>query len=439
MASKLQCEICGGKLVGKPGGIFECENCGTEYSTEWAKAKIQEITGTVKVEGTVQVQGTVKVENGGPSAESLVKRGMMALEDLSSDSHGSSYDQKKKEIKELFDRALEIEPENGDAYWGLFLLGRDWHSTEDAINNAKVLWDLPDESEYARARCNAEGETLEAIRAFEVAWKSTKPSDRLPPKMQNAFRIRNGVLEKHDESCTHFSGSTAVIPTSVTEIADSAFEACTRLMNVAISESVIRIGECAFRGCTGLTSVTLPASVIEIGGSAFSCCTGLKNLVVQEGVTKIGSWAFKNCTGLTSVTLPASVTRIGRFAFSGCKELTIRVWAGSAAEQYAKNEGIPFERLKTAEELAAEEESRKAAVEKAEAEQKAAAEQAKTERIAAAERAEAERKAKIADLKKEKADLQAELPTIKGLLSGGKRRQIEARLAEIEAELKKLG
>ena len=49
MAAKLQCEICGGKLVGKPGGIFECDSCGTEYSTEWAKAKIQEIQGTVNL------------------------------------------------------------------------------------------------------------------------------------------------------------------------------------------------------------------------------------------------------------------------------------------------------------------------------------------------------------------------------------------------------
>ena len=58
----LQCEICGGRLIGKTGGIFECDSCGTEYSTEWASAKIQEIKGTVKVEGTVQVAGTVTIE-----------------------------------------------------------------------------------------------------------------------------------------------------------------------------------------------------------------------------------------------------------------------------------------------------------------------------------------------------------------------------------------
>ena len=76
----LQCEICGGKLIGKPGGVFECDSCGMEYSTEWAKAKIQEIRGTVQVEGTVEVTGTVKVE-GGANKESLLKRGYLLLED----------------------------------------------------------------------------------------------------------------------------------------------------------------------------------------------------------------------------------------------------------------------------------------------------------------------------------------------------------------------
>jgi alpha-tubulin suppressor-like RCC1 family protein len=63
----------------------------------------------------------------------------------------------------------------------------------------------------------------------------------------------------------------------------------------------------------------------------------------------------------------------------------------------------------------------------------------KAERKAMREKAAAEHKEKVESLNTEKAQLQAELPTIKGLFSGGKRRQIESRLAEIEAELKKLG
>ena len=102
----LQCEICGGKLMGRPGGIFECDSCGMEYDTAWAKAKIQEIKGTVKVEGTVEVTGTVKVE-GGISVDSMLQRGFMELKKRN-----------WKEAENYFERALDIQPECSKAYLG---------------------------------------------------------------------------------------------------------------------------------------------------------------------------------------------------------------------------------------------------------------------------------------------------------------------------------
>lgn len=110
MAAKLQCEICGGKLIGRPGGIFECDSCGMEYDTSWAKQKIQEITGTVKVEGTVDVQGTVKVDSSA-NKEALLKRGMMALEE-----------EKWNEAKGFFDQALNYDAEYAEAYLGLAMV-----------------------------------------------------------------------------------------------------------------------------------------------------------------------------------------------------------------------------------------------------------------------------------------------------------------------------
>lgn len=105
----LVCEICGGKLMGKPGGIFECDSCGMEYSTEWAKAKIQEIKGTVKVEGTVEVRGTVKIENS-VTVENMLRRGFDALADGNFE-----------EGEIFFQRALDIDPDCGDALFGLAL------------------------------------------------------------------------------------------------------------------------------------------------------------------------------------------------------------------------------------------------------------------------------------------------------------------------------
>ena len=80
-------------------------------------------------------------------------------------------------------------------------------------------------------------------------------------------------------------------------------------------------------------------------------------------------------------------------------------------------------------------EERKAAKEKAEAERKAAEEERRLE----AEKAEAERKAKIETLNYEKRTLSVELANLKGLFTGRRRKEIEARLAQIETELKKLG
>ena len=111
MAAKLECEICGGKLIGKPGGIFECDSCGMEYSTEWAKAKIQEIRGTVKVEGTVEVTGKVQVEGGTVQVEgaatkdSLLKRAEMCCAE-----------KEWKKAKVLIEQVLNIDPECGEAY-----------------------------------------------------------------------------------------------------------------------------------------------------------------------------------------------------------------------------------------------------------------------------------------------------------------------------------
>ena len=109
----------------------------------------------------------------------------------------------------------------------------------------------------------------------------------------------------------------------VTSIGNSAFNGCTGLTSVTISNSVTSIGDRAFKGCTGLTSVTISNSVTSIGNSAFNGCTGLTSVTIGNGVTSIGRYAFSGCTGLTSVTIGNSVTSIGNNPFYDCSGLTI--------------------------------------------------------------------------------------------------------------------
>lgn len=127
----LQCDICGGKLIGKPGGLFECDSCGMEYSTEWAKAKIQEIRGTVSVEGTVEVQGTVKVDGpveimGSITVRSLCDRGFFELEK-----------QDAEAARSAFSRALDLDVNWGDIYMGLIMA--DFHPV--GVRNPVCLCD----------------------------------------------------------------------------------------------------------------------------------------------------------------------------------------------------------------------------------------------------------------------------------------------------------
>ena len=62
-------------------------------------------------------------------------------------------------------------------------------------------------------------------------------------------------------------------------------------------------------------------NVTEIAKSAFSACTGLTSITIPKTVTKIDSCAFQGCTGLTTISIPNSVSQIDQKAFWGCEKL----------------------------------------------------------------------------------------------------------------------
>lgn len=81
----------------------------------------------------------------------------------------------------------------------------------------------------------------------------------------------------------------------------------------------------------------------------FQNCEGLTCLRFPDAWWR--SWTisardFKGCVNLTDLILPNNVTKIAKTAFKDCKNLTIHALAGSYAEAYAKERGIPFQVLK---------------------------------------------------------------------------------------------
>ena len=114
------------------------------------------------------------------------------------------------------------------------------------------------------------------------------------------------------------------------------------IKRVVIENGITSVGGWAFNACENLTGITLPKSVTKIGDEAFRDCKSLTDITIPEGVTKIGVRAFAGCESLTGITIPASVKKIGANAFTRCDRLTIDAPAGSYAQSYAKENGIPF-------------------------------------------------------------------------------------------------
>ncbi len=154
------------------------------------------------------------------------------------------------------------------------------------------------------------------------------------------------------------------IPNSVISIGDYAFYYCNSLTSVTIGNSVTSIGDSAFEDCESLTSITIPNSVISIGDYAFEDCKSLTSITISDSVKSIGDEAFFGCGRLTSVTIPKNVTDIGYDAFGFYLNLywdndsifeieeivkfnnfKIYCYAGTAGEQYAKDNGFNYELL----------------------------------------------------------------------------------------------
>ncbi len=116
------------------------------------------------------------------------------------------------------------------------------------------------------------------------------------------------------------------IPADAKEIPAYLCNGWAGLKKVTGGSGVTSIGKCAFEDCTGLTSLEISDSVTSIGSYAFAYCSGLKSVTIPNKVTTIGQEAFKNCTRLQSVTIGEGVTEIGEWAFYKCSGLESVVW-----------------------------------------------------------------------------------------------------------------
>lgn len=140
--------------------------------------------------------------------------------------------------------------------------------------------------------------------------KAILPNNHLPP---NAFS-------------SHKRLESAILPSSLDSIGDSAFRWCERLQSLYLPSTLISISPYAFAGCENLHDIDLPASLRHLGKYAFSGCKSLHLINIPSKLTTIDEYTFYQCTSLAEINIPYNIRQIGYKAFSGCSRLrSIRI------------------------------------------------------------------------------------------------------------------
>ena len=230
---------------------------------------------------------------------------------------------------------------------------------------------LPDSltsiGDYAFSSCSLLKEILIPDSVTEIGYGAFSSCSSLKEILVSennpSYRLIDGVLCSKDGTYLlayppQKSGTSYIIPDSVTVISSSTFSSCELLTSITIPKSLTSLYIYTFSSCPSLkeikvhsdnpsykdidgvlftksgsmlhsyppgnprTSYTIPDSVRSIGCGAFNNCNLLTEILIPDSVVSIGNWTFSSCSSLISITLPDSITSVGAGLFAWCDSLT---------------------------------------------------------------------------------------------------------------------
>lgn len=88
-----------------------------------------------------------------------------------------------------------------------------------------------------------------------------------------------------------------------------------------MGKKITAVGMNVFSYKQFITGVTLPSTVTEIADGAFNMCVGLEQIVIPAGVEKLGTKMFRDCKGLKTAYIYGKDVSIGEDFFLGCDKL----------------------------------------------------------------------------------------------------------------------
>ena len=143
------------------------------------------------------------------------------------------------------------------------------------------------------------------------------------------------MLIKYTGSLTTIEIPSTFNGKNVTTICDNAFNNKTSITSVTIPSSVTNIGKDAFNKCSKLSQVNITdiaawcnisfdnsySNPLVYARNLYLNGSKITDLVIPSGITEIKKHAFYNGS-FVSVTIPSSVASISNYAFYGCSSLT---------------------------------------------------------------------------------------------------------------------
>lgn len=95
---------------------------------------------------------------------------------------------------------------------------------------------------------------------------------------------------------------------------------------------------------SGIQNATIPEyhkglPVVAIDNRAFNECSTLQTVIISEGITSIGNYAFYRCTNLTTISIPNSISFVGDNAFLSCSRLSYNSYSNCS---YLGNSTKPY-------------------------------------------------------------------------------------------------
>ncbi len=152
---------------------------------------------------------------------------------------------------------------------------------------------------------------------------------------------RGSVIDGHTKEPVNLQAEEVTIPLyimrdsvkmRVTGIAKGAFQDCSTLKKLILSDGIKKLQSSAFKGCINLETVKIPESIQFDGNSqsAFEGCSKLSEVdMPKQASGTISGRMFQGCASLKSIKIPSGIRMLNTSVFHDCTELKSIVILGT--------------------------------------------------------------------------------------------------------------